>query len=203
MKTPKETTRRRLMSVVLGGVMVLTVLGFALFFAFVILTVQFNSVKLPGLILGSVPVCLTGVVYLLHVTGFPFGATVIIGVLVVVAATINDGVLLLTFAAELQEQKGISAFDAVVEAAKTRLRPRVMTTLTTLMGFLPLALNMGEGGDMLQPMAIGAIGGLLLEMPVALFLMPCMYLLAARKGSSSDHRDAAEPICDLGAYVQL
>ncbi|MBT7841937.1 MAG: efflux RND transporter permease subunit [Lentisphaerae bacterium] len=182
---------------------VLTVLGFALFFAFVILTVQFNSVKLPGLILGSVPVCLTGVVYLLHVTGFPFGATVIIGVLVVVAATINDGVLLLTFAAELQEQKGISAFDAVVEAAKTRLRPRVMTTLTTLMGFLPLALNMGEGGDMLQPMAIGAIGGLLLEMPVALFLMPCMYLLAARKGSSSDHRDAAEPICDLGAYVQL
>ncbi len=56
-----------------------------------------------------------------------------------------------------------------------------MTTLTTMMGFLPLALNLGEGGDMLQPMAVGAIGGLLLELPVALFLMPCLYLLAARR----------------------
>ncbi|MFW5893942.1 MAG: efflux RND transporter permease subunit [Verrucomicrobiota bacterium] len=77
---------------------VLSVLGFALFFSFIILTVQFNSLKLPTLILGSVPVCLTGIVYALYFTGFPLGATVIIGVLVVVAATVNDGVLLLTFA---------------------------------------------------------------------------------------------------------
>lgn len=57
-----------------------------------------------------------------------------------------------------------------------------MTTLTTMMGFLPLALNIGEGGDMLQPMAIGAIGGLLFEMPVALFLMPCLFILTVRHG---------------------
>ncbi|MFO7871426.1 MAG: efflux RND transporter permease subunit [Kiritimatiellia bacterium] len=160
---------------------VLSVLGFALFFSFIILTVQFNSMKLPTLILGSVPVCLAGVVYALYLTGFPLGATVIIGVLVVVAATINDGVLLLTFAGELQERDHVSPSDAVINAAKIRLRPRVMTTLTTMMGFLPLALNIGEGGDMLQPMAIGAIGGLLLEMPVALLLMPCLYLLAMRR----------------------
>jgi hydrophobic/amphiphilic exporter-1 (mainly G- bacteria), HAE1 family len=160
---------------------VLSVLGFALFFSFIILTVQFNSLKLPALILGSVPVCLTGVVYALYLTGFPLGATVIIGVLVVVAATINDGVLLLTFAGELQERDHVSPVDAVINAAKIRLRPRIMTTLTTMMGFLPLALNIGEGGDMLQPMAIGAIGGLLLEMPVALLLMPCLYTLTARQ----------------------
>ncbi|MFW5893943.1 MAG: efflux RND transporter permease subunit [Verrucomicrobiota bacterium] len=65
-----------------------------------------------------------------------------------------------------------------------RLRPRIMTTLTTMMGFLPLALNLGEGADMLQPMAIGAIGGLLLEMPVALLLMPCLYTLTARHSES-------------------
>jgi len=160
---------------------VLAVLAFALFFSFIILTVQFNSVKLPALILGSVPVCLAGVVYLLYVTGFPLGATVIIGVLVVVAATVNDGVLLLTFAGELQERDGARPFDAVVNAAKVRLRPRIMTTLTTMMGFLPLALNLGEGGDMLQPMAVGAIGGLMMEMAVALFLMPCLYLFFARR----------------------
>jgi len=160
---------------------VLSVLGFALFFSFIILTVQFNSMKLPTLILGSVPVCLSGVVYALYLTGYPLGATVIIGVLVVVAATINDGVLLLTFAGELQERDHVSPTDAVIHAAKIRLRPRIMTTLTTMMGFLPLALNIGEGGDILQPMAIGAIGGLLLEMPVALLLVPCLYTLATRR----------------------
>ena len=173
---------------------VLAVLAFALFFSFIILTVQFNSVKLPALILGSVPVCLAGVVYLLYVTGFPLGATVIIGVLVVVAATVNDGVLLLTFAGELQEREGAEPFDAVVNAAKIRLRPRVMTTLTTMMGFLPLALNLGEGGDMLQPMAVGAIGGLIMEMAVALFLMPCLYVLFTRRRGGLRHVPQSAPI---------
>ena len=115
--------------------------------------------------------------------GLPLGATVIIGVLVVVAATIGDGVLLLTFAQELQAGEGLSPFDSVLKAARIRLRPRVMTTLTTLVGFLPLALAIEEGGDMLQPMAAGAIGGLLMEVPVALFLMPCLYLIFSRRGT--------------------
>jgi hydrophobe/amphiphile efflux-1 (HAE1) family protein len=159
---------------------VLAVLGFALFFSFIVLTVQFNSLKLPGLILGSVPVCLSGVVFLMYLTSLPMGATVIIGVLVVVAATVNDGVLLLTYAGDLQKQQGLTPHLSVVNAAKTRLRPRVMTTVTTMIGFLPLALNLEEGGDMLQPMAVAAIGGLGMEMLVALFLMPCMYVFAAR-----------------------
>jgi multidrug efflux pump subunit AcrB len=159
---------------------VLAVLGFALFFSFIVLVVQFNSVKLPAIILGSVPICLAGVVYLLYLAGLPLGATVIIGVLVVVAITVNDGVLLLTFARELQERRGLPPFQAVLDAAKIRLRPRVITTLTTMVGFLPLALNLGEGGDMLQPMAVGAIGGLGMEMLVALFFMPCVYVMFTR-----------------------
>lgn len=155
---------------------VLAVLAFALFFSFIVLAVQFNSLELPTIILGSVPVCLSGMVLIMLSAGLPLGATVIIGVLVVVAATVNDGVLLLTFARELQELDGRSAFDAVVDAAKIRLRPRVMTTVSVLIGFLPLALALEEGGDMLQPMAAGAIGGLLMEIPVALFLMPCLYI---------------------------
>jgi len=156
------------------------IMAFAAFFSFIVLAVQFDSLKLPALILGSVPVCLAGLVFMMLFTGLPLGATVIIGVLVVVAATIGDGVLLLTFAQELQARGGRTPFDSVLDAAKIRLRPRVMTTVTTLVGFIPLALAIEEGGDMLQPMAAGAIGGLLMEMPVALFLMPCLYLIFTR-----------------------
>jgi multidrug efflux pump subunit AcrB len=158
---------------------VLAILAFAVFFAFIVLAVQFDSLKLPAMILGSVPFSMVGLVFILFLAGLPLGATVVIGVLVVVAATIGDGVLLLTFAAELQDREKRSPFDAVVKAAKLRLRPRVMTTVTTLAGFLPLALAIEEGGDMLQPMAAAAIGGLLMEIPVALFLMPCLYLVFA------------------------
>lgn len=159
---------------------VLAVLAFALFFSFIVLTVQFNSLRLPGLILGSVPFCLAGVVFLMYFAQQPLGATVIIGILVVVAATVNDGVLLLTYARDTESRRGLTARRAVAEAAKIRLRPRIMTTVTTMMGFLPLALNVGEGGDMLQPMAVAAIGGLGMEILVALFFMPCLYVMTSR-----------------------
>lgn len=74
-----------------------------------------------------------------------------------VALNVNDGVLLMTFAEELHQQQGLTANDAVLRAAKQRLRPRLMTTVTTIIGFVPLALNLGEGADMLQPMAMGPL----------------------------------------------
>jgi predicted RND superfamily exporter protein len=85
------------------------------------------------------------------------------------------------FGRGIGRQKNLTPFDAVLEAARIRLRPRVMTTITTLVGFLPLALAIEAGGDMLQPMAAGAVGGLLMEILVALFLMPCLYLIASGK----------------------
>ena len=98
---------------------VLAVLVFALFFFFIILTVQFNSVKLPAMILSCVPVCLAGAIYLLYLSGMLLGATVIIGLLVVIAVTVNDGVLLLTFAGEIQEKQGLGRFESIVQAAKS------------------------------------------------------------------------------------
>jgi multidrug efflux pump subunit AcrB len=160
---------------------VFAVLGFAIFFSFIVLAVQFNSFKLPALILGCLPVCLGGTVFLMHATGLPLGATVIIGVLVIVAVTVNDGVLLLAYARDIQNQQSLSPRRAVVDAAKIRLRPRIMTSVTTMIGFFPLALNLAEGGDMLQPMAWAAIGGLAMEILVALFLMPCLYVMVEKK----------------------
>ncbi len=153
------------------------ILGFAVFFSFVVLAVQFNSLKMPLLILGSVPFCVAGMAYALYLTGLPMGATVLIGLLVVVASTVNEGVLLLTYTEELRSEHRLSAFEAIVQAAKIRFRPRMMISLCVIAGLIPLALNIEEGGDMLQPMAVAAIGGLGLGIFVALFLVPCLYVV--------------------------
>jgi hydrophobe/amphiphile efflux-1 (HAE1) family protein len=158
------------------------ILAFALFFSFIVLTVQFNSLKLPTLILASVPFCLAGMAALLLATGKPLGAPVVIGVLVVIAAAVNAGVLLFTYALLLQHTEQLSVRAAVLKAAAIRLRPRVMVSVAILIGLMPLALALEAGGEMLQPMAIAAIGGLLMEMLVSLFLMPCLYLMANRDG---------------------
>ncbi|MFW6163948.1 MAG: efflux RND transporter permease subunit, partial [Planctomycetota bacterium] len=160
------------------------VLGFAVFFAFVVLAVQFESLRLPLLVLGCLPFCLIGMVCGLSLTGVSVGATVAIGVLIVVSAIANDGTLLLTFAEELRREHRQGAFDAIRNAAMIRMRPRIMTTVSTIAGFVPLALNLGEGGELLQPMAIGAIGGLAFEIGVALFLMPCLYLITTRRDAA-------------------
>lgn len=159
----------------------LMILAFSLFFSFVVLAVQFNSLRMPLLILGCVPFCLAGLIYMLWATTLPIGATVIIGALVVVAATANEGVLLMTFAEELRSRSDMTPFDSVVSAAKIRLRPRLMTTIAIIAGLSPLALNIETGGEMLQPMAAGAIGGLLALIPVAMFLMPCIYVISTRE----------------------
>jgi multidrug efflux pump subunit AcrB len=156
---------------------------FALFFAFVVLTVQFNNLRLPALVLSGMPFCLVGAIFALLLTTTPFSVTAVVGLLLVLGAAVNDGVLLFTFADELRIKEKREAFDAVLEAARIRFRPRVMTTITTMAGLLPLAMGLETGIDLLVPMAIVGIGGLVMEMVVALFLMPAFYLFASgRRG---------------------
>ncbi|OPY92825.1 MAG: Efflux pump membrane transporter BepE [Syntrophaceae bacterium PtaU1.Bin231] len=165
---------------------VVMVLGFALFFAFAVLAVQFNSLLLPGLILAVIPFCLAGTAAALFLTGIPMGATLIIGILVIIALTINQGVLLVTFAESLRADEALPAGDAMVNAAKIRLRPVLMLSLCFIAGLIPLALNIEEGGDMLQPMAVGAIGGLAVGVSVTLLLLPVIYTaVAGRAGRRS------------------
>jgi hydrophobic/amphiphilic exporter-1 (mainly G- bacteria), HAE1 family len=175
----------------------LVIVAFAVFFAFVILAVQFDSLKLPGLILLTLPVSLAGMVLILAAVGLPLGATVFIGVLIVVAATVNDGVLLLTFAEHIRAERQVTPAAAVVEAAMVRLRPRVMTTVSVIAGLTPLALKLDEGGDMLYPMAVAAIGGLGLEMLVALFLMPTLYVIVTREKVRQPRWHTDSPVAAL------
>ena len=159
----------------------LLILIFAIFFAFVILVVQFNDLRLPLYILAGIPISLSGLVILLYVSGIPLGATVIIGALVVIAANVMEGVLLINSAEHIRGEERLPPREAVLKAARIRFRPRLMTSLGVLVGFLPLALNLEQGGDMLQPMAVGAMGGLAFTILVTLFFVPTLYVWASRR----------------------
>lgn len=159
-------------------------LGYAVFFSFLVLSVQFNSLRLPLLVLLAMPFCLAGMGYGLALTGTAFGATVIIGVMVVLAANVNDAVLLISTASHRIEG-GEPPLPAIREAAIIRMRPRLMTTIPVILGFVPLAFALESGGELLRPMAAGAIGGLALEVLVALYLVPVFYSLSFKTKPSS------------------
>jgi len=151
-----------------------SILGLAVFFSFIVLAAQFNSLRLPLVILIAAPFCLTGLGYGLWIAGQPFGATVIIAAMIVLAANVIDGVLLIE-TAEHQRAAGKPLLEATMMAGISRLRPRLMTVLPAVLGFAPLAFALEEGGELLRPMAAAAIGGLLLNVFVALFLVPVLY----------------------------
>lgn len=156
------------------------ILGFAALFAYVILAIQFESFVLPLLIMLNVPLALTGAFLALFIAGSPLGVTVQIGMLVMMGGITSQGVVLLVLAEEYR-QEGMSALEAIAKAAPTRVRPILMTQLTTVLGLTPLAMNLGEGGDMLVTMAIAVIGGLLYSLLLTLLFLPSAYGLVYRK----------------------
>ena len=152
------------------------VLFFALFFAYIVLAIQFESFVQPFLIIILVPLSLIGMVTALFLTGLSVGATVIIGVIMLAGNEVNHSVLVVEFVNQLRSQRR-PLKEAIIEAAGVRLRPILMTLTTSIFGLLPLALNIGEGGDMLVPMAVAVIGGLVFSAFMTLVFLPCAYLL--------------------------
>jgi len=163
------------------------VLFFALFFAYVVLAIQFESFVQPFLIMVLVPLTLIGMALALLLAKLPIGATVFIGVIILAGNEVNFGVVLVQFINELRAQgQGRSLKEAIIEASSVRLRPILMTLTTSIFGLLPLALNIGEGGDMLVPMAVAVIGGLVFSLFMTLAFLPCAYLiLPGRPGKTA------------------
>ncbi|MDP8248511.1 MAG: efflux RND transporter permease subunit [Candidatus Tritonobacter lacicola] len=156
------------------------IIGFAALFAYVILAIQFESFVLPFLIILNIPLALTGALLALFFAGAPIGVTVQIGILVMMGAITSQGVVLLTLAEEYR-RAGMSPLEAIRKAAPIRVRPILMTQLTTVLGLVPLAMNLGEGGGMLVTMAIAVIGGLLYSLLLTLLFLPAAYGLVYRK----------------------
>ncbi len=155
------------------------IIGFALLFSYVVLAIQFESYSLPLLIMLNLPLALTGAFLALYLTGTPIGVTVLIGIVVMMGGITSQGVVLLTLAEDFRTE-GQMPLQAICRAAPIRLRPILMTQLTTVLGLTPLALNLGEGGDMLMPMAIAVIGGLLYSLLLTLLFLPVTYTVVRR-----------------------
>ena len=160
-----------------------TLLALALFLVFVVMAVQYESLQNPMIIMLAVPFTLIGVAIGVQLMlGNQLTMPAKIGLIMLAGIVVNNAIVLVE-QIEIQREHGMAIMDAVISAAQLRLRPILMTTLTTVVGMAPLAIGLGEGSEMLQPMATVIVFGLLFGMIVSLFLVPLLYLLTHREKS--------------------
>lgn len=155
----------------------ITIILLAIFLVYVVMSVQYESLLNPFVILTTIPLALIGVVFGLYATGIPVGATVMLGVILLAGIVVNNSIILVEFIEILRKEKGMGKVEAVLTAGPIRLRPILMTTSTTVVGMLPLALGIGEGSEVLQPLAVATIGGLIFAMMLSLVVIPSVYLM--------------------------
>ena len=151
-------------------------LALAVFMVYLVMASQFESLLHPLLILFAVPLAGAGSVYGLWLTNTPLNVVVFIGLIMLCGIVVNNAIVLVDRINQLRRQ-GVEKDTAILDAAKTRLRPIVMTTLTTVLGLLPMAFGLGEGAEIRTPMAITVIYGLLFASLLTLILLPVLYSL--------------------------
>jgi hydrophobic/amphiphilic exporter-1 (mainly G- bacteria), HAE1 family len=154
----------------------------AVFLVYLVMASQFESFKLPGVILVSVPLALPGALLALWLSGNSISVVALIGMVMLVGIVVNNAIVLVDFINVLRRQEGMPLDEAVVEAGRVRLRPILMSTLTTILGLLPLALIPGEGSELRVPLAVPVIGGLILSTLLTLVVVPVLYRLFEIRG---------------------
>ncbi len=159
---------------------VMKMLALALIFMYLIMVAQFQSLLSPFIIMFTIPLAFTGGFLGLYFTGKPVSVIAMIGFVMLSGIIVNNGIVLVDYINQLRRE-GMEKREAIVEAGRTRLRPIFMTALTTILGLLTMAMGIGMGADMIQPMAIVTIGGLLYGTLLTLFVVPCIYDLLNRK----------------------
>jgi hydrophobic/amphiphilic exporter-1 (mainly G- bacteria), HAE1 family len=148
-----------------------------------ILAAQFESLIHPFIIIFAVPLALIGVVFTLFVTGQSFNIMSLIGIVVLVGIVVNDAIIKVDFINQ-GRKAGLSLRNAIEEAGKKRLRPILMTTVTTVLALLPMAFGLGEGAELRRPLAIAVIGGLIAATFLTLIIVPVLYSLLAKDTKS-------------------
>jgi multidrug efflux pump subunit AcrB len=151
--------------------------GLAVFLVFVVMAVQYNSLIDPLVIMFTIPLALAGGIWGLFLTQTAIGATVIVGAVLLVGIVVNNAIIMVELANQILQQEQVDRRIAILRAAPQRLRPVLMTTITTVLGMFPLALGLGQGGEFLQPLGIVVFAGLSLATLLTLFIIPCFYLL--------------------------
>ena len=146
----------------------------ALFLVYIVMASQFESMVQPFLIMMTVPLALIGVILVLFATGTTVSIMVFIGLIILAGIVVNNAIVLIDYINTLQA-RGASKTEAIVDAGRARLRPILMTTLTTVLGLTPMALGLGEGAEIRTPMAITVIAGLSVSMLLTLIVIPILY----------------------------
>lgn len=157
-------------------------LGLAIILIYMVMAAQFESLIHPFIILFTVPLAFAGGALALFITRTPIGVTAFIGVIMLSGIVVNNGIVIIDYINLLRSQ-GKEMHEAIIIAGPIRLRPILMTTLTTVLGLVPLALGIGEGAETQAPMAIVVIGGLLLSTVLTLVFIPTIYIIIENMSS--------------------
>ena len=152
----------------------------AVFMVYLVMASQFESLLHPFVILFSVPLAIIGVVATLWLAGVTISIVVLIGAILLAGIVVNNAIILVDYTNQLR-RAGLAKLEALKKAGRVRLRPIMMTTATTVLGLLPMALGLGEGSELRSPMALTVIGGLLTSTLLTLLIIPAVYVLVDRR----------------------
>jgi len=155
-------------------------LSLAIFLVYVVMASQFESLIHPFVILFSIPLAAVGVVLALWMLDIPLSVVVLLGCIMLAGIVVNNAIVLVDYINHLR-RRGVAKLDAIVQAGEVRLRPILMTTCTTVIGLLPMAVGLGDGAEIRAPMAVTVIAGLLVSTVLTLVVVPVMYTLLDRK----------------------
>jgi len=157
------------------------ILGFGILLVFSILLFEFRSFRTSGVILLGTVLSVSGVFLMLWIVKIPLDISAFMGMIMIIGVVVNNGILLIDYAEKYLREKSSDVREALLMAGRVRLRPILMTTLATIFGFLPLALSLGEGSEMLQPLAISMIGGISISIFLSLLVIPGLYWVVNRR----------------------
>ena len=160
-------------------------IGLAVFLVYFVMAAQFESLLHPLIIMFSIPLGAVGVVGALVATGHRVSVIVLIGVVMLAGIVVKNAIVLIDHVNQ-RRREGLPKREALIEAGRVRLRPILMTTLTTVLGLVPMALGLGEGAEIRAPMAVTVIGGLAISTVLTLVVIPTVYLVMDRKRYDAD-----------------
>ena len=157
----------------------------SLVLTYLVMASQFESLKMPFIIMFSIPFAFTGVILAHVVTGTTMSVISMVGGVMLVGIVVKNAIVLVDYI-NLMRERGMELNEAIVESGKSRLRPVLMTSLTTILAMLPLAMSTGSGSEIWSPMGIAVIGGLIFSTIVTLVLVPVIYQMMLRRSDAKN-----------------
>ncbi len=164
-------------------------LALAVMVVFMIMASQFKSIRLPFVMLFTIPVSLVGIVLALMAAGQGFSITALMGILMVIGIAVSNGILLVDDANRRFNEENVPADEAIIAAARSRFVPIAMTSLATIIGLVPTAMALESGSEANQPLALAVVGGLTSSTILSLFLVPVMFLFFAKRPAATDEEE--------------